>query len=138
MSVVVRDAGTPYVFSNDRPTAGRLLDALGQMHDPFTISRLSEAGVTPGERWLEIGAGAGTVAGWLADQVGPAGEVIATDVRPQHIREHAGVTVLQHNILTDPLPAGQFDGIHARAVLQHLPARHEVLARLAGALRPGG
>ncbi|MEU4244052.1 methyltransferase domain-containing protein [Actinoplanes sp. NPDC026619] len=138
MSTVVREPGTPYVFSNDRPTARQLLDALGQMHDPFTIRRLTEAGVKPGSRWLEIGAGAGTIAGWLADQVGPDGEVIATDVRPQHIREHSGVTVIQHNIVTDPLPAGQFDGIHARAVLQHLPERHEVLARLAGALKPGG
>ncbi|MFI5893976.1 class I SAM-dependent methyltransferase [Actinoplanes sp. NPDC051513] len=138
MPMVVREAGTPYVFSNDRPTAAPLLDALGQMHDPFTTSRLTEAGVTPGSRWLEIGAGAGTIAAWLADQVGPDGEVIATDVRPQHIRTHSGVTVLEHNILTDPLPAGEFDGIHARAVLQHLPARREVLARLAGALKPGG
>ncbi|GIM96704.1 class I SAM-dependent methyltransferase [Paractinoplanes toevensis] len=138
MSTVVRDPGTPYVFSNDRPTARQLLDALGQMHDPFTIRRLTEAGVAPGSRWLEIGAGAGTIAGWLADQVGPDGEVIATDVRPQHIREHAGVTVIQHNIVSDPLPDGQFDGIHARAVLQHLPERLDVLARLAGALKPGG
>jgi 2-polyprenyl-3-methyl-5-hydroxy-6-metoxy-1,4-benzoquinol methylase len=138
MSTVVREPGTPYAFSNDRPTAATLLDALGQMHDPFTITRLTEAGVAPGSRWLEIGAGAGTIAGWLADQAGPDGEVIATDIRPQHIRDHAGVTVLEHNILSDPLPGGQFDGIHARAVLQHLPQRHEVLARLAGALKPGG
>ncbi|WP_433379059.1 methyltransferase [Actinoplanes sp. CA-142083] len=138
MPMAVRDAGTPYAFSNDRPTAAPLLDALGQMHDPFTTSRLAEAGVAPGARWLEIGAGAGTIAGWLADRVGPRGEVIATDVRPQHIREHSGVTVLEHNILVDPLPAGQFDGIHARAVLQHLPERREILARLAGALKPGG
>lgn len=138
MSTVVREPGTPYAFSNDRPTAARLLEALGQMHDPFTTSRLTAAGAAPGQRWLEIGAGAGTIAGWLAEQVGPEGEVIATDVRPQHIAEHAGVTAIQHNIVSDPMPEGLFDGIHARAVLQHLPERYELLEKLAGALKPGG
>jgi hypothetical protein len=41
-------------------------------------------------------------------------------------------------VVTDPLPEGPFDVIHVRAVLQHLPQRREVLAKLAGALRPGG
>jgi ubiquinone/menaquinone biosynthesis C-methylase UbiE len=106
--------------------------------DEFSTARLLEAGVTAGKRCLEVGAGAGTIAVWLADQVGPTGSVIATDLKPQHVPAHPGLTTLKHNIVTDPLPEGPFDIIHARAVLQHLPQRHEVLAKLAGALAPGG
>jgi 2-polyprenyl-3-methyl-5-hydroxy-6-metoxy-1,4-benzoquinol methylase len=138
MTVSARDSETPYAFNNDEPTAGDLLGALGEMLDEFTIARLTEAGVQEGFRCLEVGAGAGTIAAWLGDRVGPTGTVIATDVKPHHIRRHPQVTILQHNVVTDPLPEGPFDVIHARAVLQHLPERYDVLARLTAALAPGG
>jgi hypothetical protein len=74
----------------------------------------------------------------MAERVGPTGTVIATDLKPQHVPARDGLSVIEHNVVTDPLPEGPFDVIHARAVLQHLPQRHEVLAKLAGALAPGG
>jgi protein-L-isoaspartate O-methyltransferase len=138
MTAATQDPDTKYAFNNDEPPAADLLDALGQMLDEFTIRRLTEAGVTEGSRCLEVGAGRGTIAGWLADRVGSSGTVVAIDIKPQHVREHPNLTVLQRNVVTDPLPEGPFDIIHARAVLQHLPERDEVLARLAGALAPGG
>jgi hypothetical protein len=94
--------------------------------------------VTEGARCLEVGAGRGTIAGWLADRVGASGSVVAIDIKPQHVREHPNLTTLQRNVVTDPLPEGPFDVIHARAVLQHLPERDEVLAKLVDALAPGG
>jgi 2-polyprenyl-3-methyl-5-hydroxy-6-metoxy-1,4-benzoquinol methylase len=138
MTAATRGSASPYVFNNDKPTAGGLLDALSQMLDPFTHIRLTQAGLSAGSRCLEIGAGRGSIAAWMADQVGPSGEVIATDVKPQHVTPHEGVTVIEHNITVDELPEGDFDIIHARAVLQHLPERREVLAKLTAALRPGG
>jgi ubiquinone/menaquinone biosynthesis C-methylase UbiE len=134
----VREPETPYAFDNDEPTAADMLGALGATLDEFTTARLLEAGVAKGARCLEIGAGAGTIAVWLADQVGPTGTVIATDLKPQHIPAHPQLTILQHNVVTEPLPEGLFDVIHVRAVLQHLPQRREVLAKLADALAPGG
>lgn len=138
MTTATRDPATPYTFNNDKPTAAQMLHALGQMFDEFTAVRLTKAGVREGARCLEVGAGAGTVAAWMADQVGPTGEVIATDIKPQHITARPDLTIIPHNIITEPLPEGQFDVIHARAVLQHLPTRHEVLAKLIAALKPGG
>ncbi len=38
----------------------------------------------------------------------------------------------------DPPPAGEFDLVHARLVLVHLPQREDVLRSMAAALRPGG
>ena len=36
------------------------------------------------------------------------------------------------------LPGGEFDFVHTRLVLMHIPAREQVLGRLCAALRPGG
>jgi SAM-dependent methyltransferase len=138
MSVSTGRPPSPYTFSNDQPTAGTLLAALAEMLDPFTQRRLSAVGVPAGARCLEVGAGNGSIAVWLAEQAGPDGTVIATDVRPQHIPDHPRVTVLEHDIAVDELPDGRFDLIHARAVLQHLPDRETILTRLAAALTPGG
>jgi len=134
----VREPDTPYAFDNDEPTASDLLGALGATFDEFTTARLLKAGIAAGMRCLEVGAGAGTIAVWLADQVGLTGAVIATDLKPQHVPAHPGLTVLRHDVVTEPLPEGRYDVIHARAVLQHLPQRREVLAKLSDALAPGG
>ncbi|MFI5844536.1 methyltransferase [Catenuloplanes sp. NPDC051500] len=108
--------------------------------DSGTLDRLAALGVGPGWSCLEIGAGSGSVATWLAGRAGPDGEVVATDLRTDrldHLAAH-GVTVLRHDLTSDALPPSRFDLVHARLVLQHLPARREAVARLAQALRPGG
>ena len=84
---------TPYTFNHDQPTAFDLLDRLAVILDDFSRDQLRHAGLRAGARCLEVGAGAGTLAHWMADQTGPTGEVIATDVKPQHVRAHQGVTV---------------------------------------------
>jgi SAM-dependent methyltransferase len=48
------------------------------------------------------------------------------------------VELIVHDIVHDPLPRGDFDLVHARAVLQHVPERDDVVATLLGAARPGG
>ena len=39
----------------------------------------------PGWRCLEIGAGRGSMATWLAERVGPAGQVVATDIDTRYL-----------------------------------------------------
>jgi SAM-dependent methyltransferase len=127
-----------YAFADAADLAEAQLRALSEAYDPFTTERLAATGVGPGWRCLEIGAGDGTLARWLARRVLPGGEVLATELDTSRLAESAGVRVLRHDIGRDPLPEGEFDLIHARLVLQHVPNRREVLARLLGALRPGG
>jgi SAM-dependent methyltransferase len=117
------------------PQLGYLQAAL----DPITIAELDQLGVAPGWRCLEIGAGGGSIARWLGDRVGATGHVTATDVRPEHVRVPPTVRVRRHDVSREPVPqAGTWDLIHARLVLQHLPDRIAVVARLGSALRPGG
>jgi len=107
--------------------------------DPYTIRHLDAIGVAEGWRCLELGAGAGSIAAWLAGRAG-AEHVVATDLRPElaAVAAEAGVRVLLHDVTRDPAPGDAFDLIHARALLEHLPARDDVIARLAGWLAPGG
>lgn len=111
---------------------------LSLTYDPFTFERLARTGVGPGWRCLEAGAGNGTVAVWLARRAGPAGAVMATDVRPSGVPAVPGLHVVRHDIVRDPLPEGEFDLVHARLLLRLLPERRAVLDRLVRALKPGG
>lgn len=129
-----------YLFDQAWALERRRLDTLGALYDDGTIERLRRQGVGPGARCLEVGAGSGTVARWMAEQAGPTGRVVATDLDPRfldHLRP-LGVDVRAHDIAADPLEEGAFDVVHARAVLQHVPAREAALARMIAALAPGG
>ncbi|NML54613.1 methyltransferase domain-containing protein [Streptomyces sp. R302] len=127
-----------YVFDNDSPHSARHHASLEGALDPLTLGHLREAGVTPGMDCLEIGAGAGSVSHALLRLVTPGGTVTATDIKPGRIAPAPGLTVLAHDVVTDPLPEAAYDLVVARLVLQHLPERQAVLDRLVRALRPGG
>ncbi|MGA8112289.1 MAG: methyltransferase domain-containing protein [Actinocatenispora sp.] len=129
---------TGYSFDNDGAAGAAQLNHLGSAFDAHTTTVLTEHGVGPGWRCLDIGSGAGSVAAWLADRVGPTGHVTATDVKPEYIAPRDNLTVLAHDIDRDPAPGGGYDLIHARMVFVHLPNREQVLAQLVSALRPGG
>jgi SAM-dependent methyltransferase len=127
-----------YTFDNDDPVAAERLDLLSAVLDSFTISRLSSLGDLTGRRCLELGAGNGSIASWLADQAGPSGRVLATDINTRRMPSPPDYAVVRHDLTSDPLPDGPWDVIHARLVLGHLPGRHDILRRLAAALAPGG
>ncbi|GAA3761166.1 class I SAM-dependent methyltransferase [Salinactinospora qingdaonensis] len=127
-----------YVFDNDSEHAVEQHRCLARAYDPLTLERLAQTGVGEGWHCLEVGAGGGSVAHWLAQRVAPSGRVLATDVKPAHVAPAPGLEIARHDIVHDPLPEAAFDLIHARLVLLHLPERRAVLARLLRALKPGG
>ncbi|RKS09708.1 acyl-CoA synthetase (AMP-forming)/AMP-acid ligase II [Nocardiopsis sp. Huas11] len=127
-----------YVFDNHSEHAFDQHRFLAAAYDAMTTERLAQTGVGPGWRCLEVGAGGGSVATWLAHRVGPTGAVTATDIKPERIPAVPGLEVLSHDIVRDPLPEAAFDLIHSRLVLLHLPERIAVLDRLVRALKPGG
>lgn len=129
-----------YELDKNRAEALRRLLLLARAEDPGTIACLKRIGVAEGWICLEVGAGAGTIAQWLADRVGAAGWVVATDIDTTLLEPLAKppLEILRHDVVHDPLKPDGFDLVHARQVLMHLPEREAVLARLADAVKPGG
>ncbi len=115
------------------------LGMLAAVRDPRTFAALSHVGVTSGMQVLEVGAGSGSVSAWLSGKVGPDGQVLSIDIDLQfHAQMPGNVIVQELDIENDPLPSEEFDIVHARAVLQHVSTREEVIPKLADALKPGG
>ncbi|MCC9308822.1 methyltransferase domain-containing protein [Kitasatospora sp. RB6PN24] len=134
------DTADRYVFDRAWEREHERLAALEAVYDGVTLDRLAGLGVAEGWRCLEVGCGAGSVARWLAGRVGATGSVEAIDLDPRFADGHGlpNLTVRRQDVLTDPLPADAYDLVHARALLEHLPAREEALHRLVTATRPGG
>ncbi len=123
---------------------------------------LATVAPAPGERWLDACAGAGGKTLQLARLLGPAGHVMAHDIRPAALAElHArAARASLRNVKTTASPAGTFDGVLVDAPCSgtgtwrrspHLKwctseadiaaaaqLQRELLSRFAAHVRPGG
>ncbi|MEU8224344.1 methyltransferase domain-containing protein [Kribbella sp. NPDC048915] len=110
-----------YLFDTGSELGHHHLDQLGKLLDAPTTWRLRTLGLRPDLRCLELGAGSGSIANWLAARTR---EVVAVDIDTTQLQDVApGVQVHRHD-LRDGLPVdGPFDLIHARLLLLHLPER---------------
>ena len=124
-----------YALDNAAVQAGDRFSALSELFDAGTIDHIEQRGITSGWHCLELGGGGGSIAAWLSERVGPTGRVVVTDINTRFLDplQRPNLEVRRHNIVTDPLPEGAFDLIHARLVLMHLPER----GRCAGAADQG-
>lgn len=129
-----------YLMSNAHPQTAARFAGLERTFDPITIGHLDRVGIDRGDRCLEIGAGGGSIARWMADRVGPTGRALAIDLDTRWFQHDgsAQLEVLQLDVVTGAIPEGPWDLIHERLVLQHVPARLDVLDRLIAQLAPGG
>ena len=129
-----------YIFKDTDEQERERLAALQDLLDPATRRHLLALGVGRGTRCLEVAAGSGSIARWLAEQVGQETEVLATDMDVRFLDRDLppNVRVEPHDVLADALPQAAFDVVHARCLLEHLPQRELALQRLARATRPGG
>jgi SAM-dependent methyltransferase len=111
-----------------------------ELFDPPTIDYLERIGVAPGWHVLEVGAGRGSIAAWLAERVGPGGRAVATDTDTRDLEPLAGadLEMLRHDVLADDFPDASFDLVHCRGVLVHLSDPELALERMVRWLRPGG
>jgi SAM-dependent methyltransferase len=131
-----------YLLDNQAPEAGGRFDALADLFDPVTTRHVDGLGIGPGARCWLVGAGGPSLARHLAGRVGPDGAVLATDIDITWLEGAgplpAGVEVRRHDVAADAPPADDFDLVHARLVLVHVPEREEALRRMVQAVRPGG
>jgi ubiquinone/menaquinone biosynthesis C-methylase UbiE len=127
------------MLGHDRPTELQRLQLRERVMDPQTRRILLGRGLEPEWRCLELGAGTGSVARWLARRC-REGRVVATDVDTRHLLalRAANLEVLQHDVVQDDFPEGSFDLVHARSLLANVPERDAVLPKIARWLAPGG
>jgi SAM-dependent methyltransferase len=130
----------PYVFDRAWARERERLQIQARLIDPGTIRHLEARGVGAGWQCAEIGAGAGSIAVWLAQRVGPTGRAVATDVDTRFLDDlgQPGLEVRKHDIVAGPLEEGRYDLVHTRLLLRHLPQRDQALANMVASLRPGG
>ena len=116
------------------------LQVQATVHDPTTFRHFETIGVTEGWRCLEVGAGAGSVARWLAERVGPTGKVVAADIDPKYLDNLTGPTVdvRRCDITRDDVERDSYDLVHSRLLLNHVTDPVHVLQRMTAAVRPGG
>lgn len=137
-----RDPGYRLAGKGREEIEDERLSLLEQLFDP--ASRRRRDLVQPGWRCLEIGAGRGSMAVWLAERVGQSGRVVATDIDVSYLvrLDVPNLEVRRHNILEDPLDvlgAGSFDLVCSRLMLFWLAGKQELaLRRMVECLRPGG
>jgi SAM-dependent methyltransferase len=115
--------------------------------DGATETMLDMAGVTTGNRVLDVAAGAGEQTLLAARRVGPTGHVLATDISPNilaYCREDAGKAGLT-NVETKVLDGenldveeASFDAVISRVGLIYFPDQQKALRGMLRALKPGG
>ncbi|MBV9607193.1 MAG: methyltransferase domain-containing protein [Solirubrobacterales bacterium] len=134
----------------DPPTAGYVLDAnwhaerarldsLTRLYDPRTLAVCDQLGLAAGWRCLDVGAGTGSLALALAERVAPAGSVVALDIDTRFLEPLAAprLETVALDVTEEPLPRAEFDLVHSRLLLEHFPARGDVLENMIGAVKPG-
>ena len=125
----------------------RWMPALQSWLGPATDLMLDLARVGPGDRVLDVAAGAGEPAMTAARRVGPAGSVLATDISPNILAyaQRAAVAQGLDNVQTRvmdgehlELPDAAFDAVLSRVGLIYFPNRQRALAEIRRVLVPGG
>ena len=135
--------------TTDDPSMEQMVRILDFQDTAPSIRRLrqwsfAQAGVTPGERAVDIGSGTGTITRALATLVGPAGRVTGVDPNPMMRAVAASrtdapnVTYVDGAADTVPLEDAGTDLVWCERVLQHVADAAGALREVARVLRPGG
>ncbi|OLZ65443.1 SAM-dependent methyltransferase [Streptomyces sp. IMTB 2501] len=127
------------MLSDDALRERDRLESIQRSVDTFTTNILDGLPVRTSWNCLELGAGAGSIAHWLATRC-PDGRVVAVDLDTRHLDtgQASNLEIEEADITREDYAPGTFDLIHARYLFCHLPGRDEMIARAASWLSPGG
>ncbi|QIS22776.1 class I SAM-dependent methyltransferase [Nocardia terpenica] len=133
-------------MSTSKLAAGGVADAerlrgIANTTDSHTRAVLESLPAPSAARVLDIGAGTGSVARWMATERWPQGRVLAVDQDVAIMTGEqmpANCEVLRADVRELAPRTGSFDVVHARFVLLHLPDRDDVTALAASLLDDGG
>jgi SAM-dependent methyltransferase len=114
---------------------------MGRFSRPLGPAFAAYAGVTAGERLLDVGSGPGALTSVLVDLVGAA-NVAAVDPSQSFVvaaaRRHPGVDVRVAIAAALPFADGEFDRTLAQLVVHFMPDPVAGLREMARVTRPGG
>jgi SAM-dependent methyltransferase len=154
-ATVSEEPGRDFIFPTGRPWAEDLgyppelagvpdgaVESFAGVANPWQLGRLS-----PGERVLDLGSGAGTDSLIAAQMVGPEGSVTGIDMTPQMLaKARAAVTdmgldnveFVEGEAEQLPFPDESFDVVISNGVIDLIPDKDAVFAELHRVLAPGG
>src|SRR6516164_92734 len=147
------------IVDSSRTGASYVLGSTGREHErlsrqarifnPFTERLFRNAGISRGQRVLDIGSGVGDVAMLVAELVGPTGEVVGVErdastltkarsrVAEAQLRNVSFVATDVSQVVNE-VNNKPFDVIVGRLILEYLPDPGAVLRSLTKLVRPGG
>ena len=118
------------------------VESFAGVANPWALGRL-----TPGERVLDLGSGAGTDSLVAAQMVGDEGSVTGIDMTPQMLEKAraaaaemgaTNVEFVEGEAERLPLPDASFDVVISNGVIDLIPDKDAVFAELFRVLVPGG
>ena len=118
------------------------IESFAGVANPWELGRL-----TPGERVLDLGSGAGTDSLVAAQMVGPQGSVTGIDMTPEMLSKArtaavemgaANVAFVESEAEQLPFPDESFDVVISNGVIDLIPDKDAVFAELFRVLVPGG
>lgn len=120
-------------------------ERMGAAHEPNARQGFERLALRPGERFLEVGCGVGYAVRWAA-AVDPTVDALGVDLSPTMIERARGASTGLPNarFLCAPFPGpwldeeAPFDAVFSMEVLYYFDDPDAALARIAGALSPGG
>jgi arsenite methyltransferase len=133
------DLGYPDELANVPETA---VESFAGVANPWTMGRL-----TPGERVLDIGSGAGTDSLVAAQMVGSDGHVTGIDMTAAMLAKARGaaaemgvanVTFIEAEAEQLPFTDESFDVVVSNGVIDLIPDKDAVFAEISRVLAPGG
>ena len=142
----LQSAPSRYVLATGDEAAYRLR-IVNEVHGADTEAFLKRAGIRRGLRVADIGCGVGVVSAWIAEQIGPEGELIGLDISAAQV-EKARSTAEERGILhsrfetasadSTGLPPDSFDLVFCRFVLMHMERPENAVGEMRRILKPGG
>jgi arsenite methyltransferase len=124
------------------PLPDEAVESFAGVGDPFVLRRLA-----PGERVVDVGAGAGFDSFVAAGQVGPSGHVVGVDMTQEMLDKARASAVevgldnveLREGFAEDlPVEDGWADVVISNGVINLCPDKQAALAEIRRVLRPGG